>query len=60
MQGMPAGLPCGMPGMGDAIDGAVQQAPQCGRHGIGGGACATAMTEIGLEMLGNVRVVKVE
>jgi len=30
--GTPAGLPCGMPGMGDVIDGAVQQAPQSGRQ----------------------------
>jgi hypothetical protein len=28
MQGTPAGLPAGMPGIGLAIDGAVQQAPQ--------------------------------
>jgi hypothetical protein len=27
-QGTPAGLPCGMPGMGEVIDGAMQQAPQ--------------------------------
>jgi hypothetical protein len=27
-QRTPAGLPCGMPGMGEVIDGAVQQAPQ--------------------------------
>ncbi len=26
--GTPAGLPCGMPGMGEVIEGAVQQAPQ--------------------------------
>ncbi len=31
-QGTPAGLPCGMPGMGELMDGAVQQAPQCGRQ----------------------------
>jgi hypothetical protein len=30
--GTPAGLPCGMPGMGEAIDGAMQQAPQPGRQ----------------------------
>ena len=29
---MPAGLPLGMPGMGDEMDGAMQQAPQPGRH----------------------------
>ena len=34
-QGMPAGLPWGMPGMGDAIEGAMQQAPQPGRQSIG-------------------------
>ena len=27
-QGTPAGLPCGMPGMGEVIDGAMQHAPQ--------------------------------
>ena len=31
-QGTPAGLPCGMPGMGDEIEGAIQQAAQPGRH----------------------------
>ena len=31
-QGTPAGLPCGMPGMGELMDGAVQQAPQPGRQ----------------------------
>jgi hypothetical protein len=29
---IPAGLPPGMPGIGLVIDGAVQQAPQLGRH----------------------------
>jgi len=29
-----AGLPSGMPGMGLEIDGAVQHAPQSGRHSI--------------------------
>ena len=33
---MPAGLPWGMPGMGDAIEGAMQQAAQPGRQSIGG------------------------
>lgn len=33
---MPAGLPWGMPGMGDAIEGAMQQAPQPGRQFIAG------------------------
>ena len=28
MQRTPAGLPLGMPGIGDEIDGAIQQAPQ--------------------------------
>lgn len=31
-QGTPAGLPYGMPGMGEVIEGAVQQAPQSGRQ----------------------------
>ncbi len=35
-QGMPAGLPWGMPGMGEAIEGAMQQAPQPGRQSMGG------------------------
>ncbi len=38
--GTPAGLPAGMPGMALLIDGAVQQAPHCGRQakaGEGGG-----------------------
>lgn len=32
MHGTPAGLPFGMPGIGDAMDGAVQHAPHCGLH----------------------------
>jgi len=32
-QRTPAGLPCGMPGMGEVIDGATQQAPQRSRQG---------------------------
>jgi hypothetical protein len=32
MQRTPAGLPFGMPGIGDEIEGAVQQAPQPGRQ----------------------------
>nr|WP_240162625.1 hypothetical protein [Glaciimonas sp. PAMC28666] len=32
MQRTPAGLPCGMPGIAEEMDGAVQQAPQPGRH----------------------------
>lgn len=35
MQGMPAGFPCGMPGMGLLMEGAMQQAAQCGRQGCG-------------------------
>lgn len=35
-QGTPAGFPSGIPGMGDEIEGAVQQAAQRGRHSIGG------------------------
>ena len=30
--GTPAGLPSGMPGIGLVMDGAMQQAPQPGRH----------------------------
>eukprot|EP01036_Dinobryon_divergens_P036295 gene36295-47236_t len=33
---MPAGLPCGKPGRGLLIDGAVQQAAQPGRQGVAG------------------------
>jgi hypothetical protein len=32
MQGIPAGLPWGMPGIGDEMLGAMQQAPQFGRQ----------------------------
>ena len=35
-QGTPAGFPCGMPGIGEEIDGAMQQAPQPARHSISG------------------------
>ncbi len=31
-QGTPAGLPSGMPGRGDVIEGAMQQAAHPGRH----------------------------
>ena len=34
MQRTPAGLPCGWPGMGELIDGAMQQAAQWGRHSM--------------------------
>ena len=33
-QRTPAGFPCGMPGMGELMDGAMQQAPQPGRQFI--------------------------
>jgi hypothetical protein len=33
-QGTPAGLPCGMPGMGEVMEGAMQQAPQPGRQSM--------------------------
>ncbi len=33
-QATPAGLPPGMPGIGEEIDGAMQQAPQPDRQGI--------------------------
>jgi len=36
MQRTPAGLPLGMPGIGELIDGAMQQAPQPGRQEMGG------------------------
>jgi hypothetical protein len=32
MQGTPAGLPCGIPGIGLVMDGAMQQAPQPDRQ----------------------------
>lgn len=34
-QGTPAGLPCGMPGSGVEIEGAMQQAPHASRQGMG-------------------------
>jgi hypothetical protein len=40
-QRTPAGLPCGMPGMGEVIDGAMQQAPQWSRQGSGVWVTAT-------------------
>jgi len=36
MHRTPAGLPSGMPGMGELMEGAVQQAPQPGRQSTGG------------------------
>jgi hypothetical protein len=41
MQGTPAGLPFGMPGIGLEIEGAVQQAAQRGRHSMVGRSCHT-------------------
>jgi hypothetical protein len=35
-QGTPAGFPCGMPGIGEVIDGAVQHAPHWGRQSMVG------------------------
>ncbi|ETI61599.1 hypothetical protein D104_04325 [Marinomonas profundimaris] len=34
MQGSPAAFPFGMPGIDEEMEGAVQQAPQLGRHCI--------------------------
>jgi len=34
-QRSPAFFPCGMPGMGEVIEGAIQHAPQSGRQFIG-------------------------
>ncbi len=34
-QGIPAGLPWGMPGIGEEIEGAMQHAPQSGRQSMG-------------------------
>ena len=35
-QGIPAGFPCGMPGMGDVMEGAIQHAPHWDRHSTPG------------------------
>jgi hypothetical protein len=35
IQRTPAGLPSGMPGIADEIDGAMQQAPQLARQSMG-------------------------
>lgn len=40
--GMPAGFPNGMPGIDELIDGATQQAPQCGLQSIPGGKITPA------------------
>jgi hypothetical protein len=42
-QRIPAGLPRGMPGIGEVIDGAMQQAPQWSRHGMEGICVTTAV-----------------
>ncbi|MFZ6799469.1 hypothetical protein [Undibacterium sp. Di24W] len=34
MQGIPAGFPSGIPGIGLVMDGSMQQAAQCGRHSL--------------------------
>jgi hypothetical protein len=34
MQGTPAGFPFGIPGMGEEMEGAIQQAPHFSRHFI--------------------------
>jgi hypothetical protein len=34
MQRTPAGLPSGIPGIGDVMEGAIQQAPHWERHSI--------------------------
>ena len=34
--GTPAGFPCGMPGIGEVIEGAIQHAPQWDRHSMPG------------------------
>jgi hypothetical protein len=43
MQRTPAGLPLGMPGMGDEMDGAIQQAPQPLRQGMAVWVCMAAI-----------------
>jgi hypothetical protein len=47
---MPAGLPCGRPGSGLLIDGAMQQAPQPGRQsGVASGVgCTDEGDEVGM------------
>ena len=46
MQRTPAGLPSGMPVMGELIDGAMQQAPQPGRQFM---SCAALSSGGGLQ-----------
>lgn len=48
MQRSPAALPCGIPGIGEEIDGAMQQAPQPGRQ-AGGGEAAEALEAVVIE-----------
>ena len=38
IQGIPAALPSGIPGMGELMDGAIQQAPQKALHSIAAGS----------------------
>jgi hypothetical protein len=45
MQRTPAGLPCGIPGIGDEMDGAMQQAPHPIRHSMTPWAEATRLDE---------------
>ena len=40
-QGTPAGLPQGIPGMGEEMEGAMQHAPQPGRHSMAPGSGGT-------------------
>jgi hypothetical protein len=49
MQGTPAGLPSGMPGIGLEIDGAVQQAPQPGRQANGASLVISLFSSGGLQ-----------
>ena len=48
MQGTPAGLPWGMPGMAEVMDGAVQHAPQFGRQSMSGMLDADGKRVLGL------------
>ena len=34
MHGTPPGFPCGIPGIGEEMEGAIQHAPQCSLHCI--------------------------
>ncbi len=49
-QRTPAGFPCGMPGMGLAMDGAMQQAPQPGRQASSGEGGAAGMGGLSVQM----------